>query len=193
MPDMAVSVVYRTRLDTRRSCPHVTLVPERCIALRGRRSNGMDIATESNLHIVCPKCDTVNRIHGSRLVEGPRCGRCNTALFTSTPTVLTAGNFDRHTTRNDIPVLVDFWAPWCAPCRMMGPEFEKAAATLEPTVRFAKVDTDAERGLGARFNIRSIPTLALFHRGREVARQAGALRAADIERFVRANYQLADE
>lgn len=147
----------------------------------------MESPADTTLHIVCPDCNTVNRIPKARLDQRPKCGRCNTALFTGKPAVLTAANFRRHVSRNDIPVVIDFWAPWCAPCRMMAPEFEKAAAAMEPGVRLGKVDTEAERALGAQFNIRSIPTLAIFRDGREVARQAGAMRAADIQRFVSAN------
>ncbi len=137
------------------------------------------------LHIVCPHCEAVNRISGARLADGPRCGKCHRELFTAHPLELTAANFQRHLERNDIPLLVDFWAPWCGPCKMMAPQFLQAAAQLEPQVRLAKVDTEAEQSLGARFGIRSIPTLALFRGGRELARQAGAMGAADIIRWVR--------
>ncbi|WP_298397510.1 thioredoxin TrxC [uncultured Azonexus sp.] len=140
---------------------------------------------EENLHIVCPQCTAVNRVPQARLRESPVCGKCGQALFTGHPVALTDASFDKMIARNDIPVLVDFWAPWCAPCRMMAPQFEQAAADLEPLVRLAKVDTEAEQMLASRHGIRSIPTLTLFKDGREIARQAGAMGAADILRWVR--------
>jgi thioredoxin 2 len=136
-----------------------------------------------SLHIVCPHCTAVNRIPSARLGESPRCGKCHRELFTGHPVELDAAGFDKHVGRGDIPVLVDFWAPWCGPCKMMAPHFVQVAGQLEPRVRVAKVDTEAEQALGARFGIRSIPTLALFKGGREVARQAGAMGASDIVRW----------
>ena len=136
------------------------------------------------LHIVCPQCAAINRIPSDRLGDNPKCGQCHQALFTAHPVELTAETFTRHIERNDIPVLVDFWAPWCGPCKAMAPAFEQAANQLEPQVRLVKVNTEAEQQLGAQFGIRSIPTLALFHGGKEVARQPGAMSASDIVRWV---------
>jgi thioredoxin 2 len=128
-------------------------------------------------------CHTTNRVRQSDLANAPDCGSCHQALFVAHSLALNEANFDRHISRSQIPVLVDFWAPWCAPCRQMAPAFEQAAAQLEPKVRLVKVDTEAVPALGTRFNIRSIPTLALFVGGKEVARQAGAMGAADIVRW----------
>jgi len=138
-------------------------------------------------HIVCPHCHAVNRVPADRLAQAPKCGQCHQPLFSGHPVALTAATFGKHIQRSDIPVLVDFWAPWCGPCKMMAPQFEQAARLLEPRVRFAKVDTEAEQQLGAQFGIRSIPTLALFSGGREIARQPGAMGAQDIVRWVQAH------
>ncbi|GAB3784686.1 thioredoxin TrxC [Dyella agri] len=137
-------------------------------------------------HLVCPHCQAVNRVPTDRLAASPTCGQCHQPLFTGHPLAVDEAGFQKHITRNDIPVLVDFWATWCGPCQMMAPHFTQAAAQLEPRVRLLKVDTDAEQALGNRYAIRSIPTLALFRRGREVARQAGAMQAAGIVQWVRA-------
>ena len=139
------------------------------------------------LHLVCPHCNAVNRVPAARLGDAPTCGQCKQPLFVGQPLELDAASFDRHIGRNDIPVLVDFWAPWCGPCRMMAPAFAQAAGLLEPQFRLAKLDTEANQAIGARLGIRSIPTLALFRGGREIARQAGAMGAADIVRWARSH------
>ena len=135
--------------------------------------------------VACPHCNARNRVPQARLPEAPNCGQCHHPLFAAAPVSLDAAGFEAHVVRSELPVLVDFWAPWCGPCRMMAPHFEAAAAQLEPVVRLAKVDTEAEPALGSRFGIRSIPTLVLFQQGRELARQPGAMGSADIVRWTR--------
>ena len=135
--------------------------------------------------IVCPACATVNRVPPEKPAQDARCGKCHQPLFSGSPMELTAANFEKTITRNGIPVLVDFWAEWCGPCKMMAPEFKKAAQAMEPAIRFAKLDTEAAQSQAAAHGIRSIPTMILFRDGKEVARQSGAMQAGQIVQWVR--------
>jgi len=136
-----------------------------------------------NLIVACPSCNTMNRFPRERLAPGitGKCGQCKSPLFTGHPVALTAESFEAHAMKSDIPLLVDFWAPWCGPCKAMGPQFERAAGLLEPTVRLAKLNTDEEQALASRFSIQGIPTLVLMKHGKEVARLSGLMDAARIE------------
>ncbi len=138
----------------------------------------------NHLHVVCPHCTAVNRIPAERLVARPKCGKCGQLLFSGKPVELSPSTFQKHLQKNDIPLLIDFWAPWCGPCKMMGPAFAEAATQLEPRIRLAKVNTEMEQNLGAQLNIRSIPTMVLFINGVEKARQSGAMNSAGIIQWV---------
>jgi thioredoxin 2 len=136
--------------------------------------------TDTPMMLACPHCHALNRVPSARLAQNPQCGKCHQPLFQGKPLALSTADFDRHALKSELPLLIDFWAPWCGPCLSMAPQFEAAAKTLEPRMRLAKVDTEAEPALGARFNIRSIPTMILMRSGREIARQSGAMGAAQI-------------
>jgi len=138
----------------------------------------------TSILIPCPSCDTLNRLPAERRGEPGKCGHCHRPLFTAHPIDLTLARFSRHADAADLPLLVDFWASWCGPCRVMAPVFEQAAQRFEPRLRFAKVDTDAEQELAARYRIQAIPTMILLQGGRELARHSGAVPASELNRWI---------
>lgn len=140
----------------------------------------------ANVHITCPSCLAVNRVPREKFELGPKCGKCHAPLLDGQPLTLNQANFAKHLTKNGLPVLVDFWAPWCGPCKMMAPAFEQAAQMLGPKVRLAKVNTEHEPGLAQKFGIQAIPTMILFRNGQEAARTSGAMSAAAIADWARA-------
>jgi len=144
---------------------------------------------DTAVHIVCPHCDTINRVPRERLANhdagGGRCGQCHQALFDGHPLALDTARFERNLAKSDVPLVVDFWASWCGPCRAMAPEFERAAAMLEPEARLVKVNVDEEPALAQKFQTRSIPTILIALHGRELARVTGARSAAQLVEWVR--------
>jgi thioredoxin 2 len=141
--------------------------------------------SEEARHIVCPHCNSVNRVPREKGARAAKCGRCHQPLFTGRAVPASAESFATHIQHNDIPVLVDFWAQWCGPCKVMAPVYERLAAELEPEVRFLKVDTEAAPELAARYSIQAIPSLMLFKKGAVVARQAGAVNAEQLRSWLR--------
>ena len=142
------------------------------------------MAAKDNLQVVCGHCGAINRVPSARMDDNPSCGRCKRPLFAGVPVELTASTFGPMISQTDIPVLVDFWAPWCGPCRMMAPAYAQAAKVLEPKIRVAKLDTEQAPQVASQLAIRSIPTLILFRGGREIARHSGAVDLATLKRWV---------
>jgi|SRR5688500_3844455 thioredoxin 2 len=144
----------------------------------------MAVEAQDKLLLACPRCLTANRVPRARLGEDPKCGKCGAPLLDGKPVALDDATFEPFVSRSELPVVVDFWAAWCGPCRMMAPAFEQAAGELKTRVRFAKLDTENAQGVAARFGIRSIPTMILFRRGQEAGRVSGAMDARAIRAWL---------
>jgi len=138
----------------------------------------------TKVNVVCPHCGALNAIPVKDHYAKAACGRCHASLLDTKPVSLDTASFDNHVANNDIPLIVDFWAPWCGPCRMMGPAFEEAAGAFALKARFAKLNTEEQETVAARFGIRSIPTMIAFRNNREVDRVSGALSAQQIREWV---------
>jgi thioredoxin 2 len=143
-----------------------------------------DVTEQSKVHIACPSCLSENRVPSERLEDDPKCGKCGAQLLEGKPISLNERSFDAFLKPVGLPVVVDFWAPWCGPCRAMAPAFEQAAQRLTTGARFAKVNTDESQQLAGRFAIRSIPTMVLFRGGQEVKRISGAMDAGSLIRWI---------
>lgn len=137
-----------------------------------------------SINVVCPHCLAVNRVPAGKLEAGPKCGKCKSSVLDGVPLDLNTGNYQQYLGRNDLPVVVDFWASWCGPCKMMAPVFSQVAHQMATQVRFAKVSTEQEQGIAGQYGIRSIPTLILFKNGKEISRQAGALDAGSLTQWL---------
>ena len=139
------------------------------------------------MELACPACAAINRVPDSRLADQPNCGKCHNPLLAGKPVDLSSASFDTFVSHSGLPVVVDFWASWCGPCKMMAPVFAQTASELATRARFAKVETETEQALAARHSIRSIPTLAIFRNGQEIARQAGTMDGANLKRWLAAH------